>query len=385
LRDSAVLITRARDSGVSRTSHTRAGVGERAFRAAPRGAIAAMLMILFVHVSVVRFIYPTPIARDTMRRKIIALTETDRPTILIAGDCRAAYQVNPTILASGIGQPAGSVVSVATPGQTPAAVLAALREYGDRFARRPVVVISISVTLVNDTVAGMSRTNELLWSLDVWDRRQIVSNEKAVVASFLPEQTLLKQWQAVLRPANSSAGYPDYGFETHEDRGKGFSPDALRSAVDSFRRFWVVRPRLRGVAWEQAKRDLHAIVDTGAQVVVLDTPLHPALAMAIADTPDGETYRAFRRMVAEFCQRQNVPLLAYDEGIFDGRNPDPFFYSVTQLNGFGARLLTRRIAADLNDLFDVGMLALPSVEPKNRGPWVSTSESSIGRQRPMFP
>lgn len=328
----------------------------------PWGGLFACFYIAVGHVIVSTLVYPHPVAREPMRSKVMALTQHRRPCVLVAGDCRAVFQIRPDILADQIGLPDSAVINIATPGQTPAAILAAYREFAARFQPNPVVVVSISVSLVNDTVAAISRTNELLWSLNPLDRLSLVSPREALTATFLPEWTLFKRIQSRIRPNADgwhpvgSAPFLDNGFQIREDPPRGFGPEALEEGINNFKRHWVARPRLDGIAFKQMQNDLRTLKKSGVQLVILDTPLHPALTKALRGTPDGQTYQVFRRRLAHAFRQMKIPILAYTYDIFDRREPDLLFHDVTQLNPTGAALLSVRVGQDLRALFDEGVL-----------------------------
>src|SRR5512146_1781320 len=59
---------------------------------APAGVLALVLM-LALHLVLVSFVYPHPIAREGLRVKVLALTAHSRPAVIIAGDSRAEHQL----------------------------------------------------------------------------------------------------------------------------------------------------------------------------------------------------------------------------------------------------------------------------------------------------
>ena len=66
----------------------------------PRAAVASVLLIALLHVAASMIAFPEPIARDGLRHKVMALTATHRPAIIIAGDSRAQKHLIPALMAA---------------------------------------------------------------------------------------------------------------------------------------------------------------------------------------------------------------------------------------------------------------------------------------------
>jgi hypothetical protein len=99
-----------------------------------------------------------------------------RPELILAGESRMAYQVDPELAAQLAGRPPGAVVNIAYEAGEPLALLAAMRRMPDRFAGAD-VAISVAPFLFNEGV-----WSAVVYPLDVAARLGV--GEQMV--SFLP-------------------------------------------------------------------------------------------------------------------------------------------------------------------------------------------------------
>ncbi len=347
--------------GQRRVARTRAGTVTRVIRRLPAGAIWAVAIITLIHAIVAFVIVPRPVASEPLRRKIIALTRTDRPALIIAGDSRAQVHVGPSIVAEQLGWSPDRVVNIGKPVCEVAAVLASYREFADRFAPSPIVVVSVSPYSVNDGTEDPRFINdEVLWSVGLIDRFRLVPAGRAIRAAFLPERTL---WRLLTGRAYERAtpvhargfvGKPAYASE-------GFAPAVVKKQLAELLRCWYAIPKVDGIRWRQLQADLRGLQAAGAQVVVLDSPLHPAFFELAAGTPAAAAHERFRRGISQLCERLGIPLLQYDVADLPGRDPDEVFFNLTHLNHIGARILSARVGADLRRLLEEGKLDVPPV------------------------
>lgn len=326
----------------------------------PTGALAAVLFVGLFHLLVSVWIVPHPIAREALRNKIVALTEHHRPSLLIAGDSRAQRHLIPEVVADQLGLTPDNVVNIASASCESPVVVAAYREFAGRFTSAPIMVISVSIYSINDRANEPSAlSKESLWSLGLVDRLRLATLPRALAAIFLPERELYRR--LVIRPREPSpAAVPERGFVgIAEDRCIDSTPEGLRPAITYVNRVWFNNAEIDGVRWRQLQADLHNLIDAGVQVVIMNSPDHPAYLQAIAGTSMDTANTEFRRQLSDLCQRLNVPLLHYDADWANGCDPDTLFYDVLHLNRRGAAILSERVGRDINDLIRSGRLRLP--------------------------
>ena len=314
----------------------------------PRGALAACLFVALVHLVVSIWVFPRPVAHESLRRKIMVLTEHERPALLIAGDSRAESQVIPEVVAVGTGMSSGEVVNIAERSCEPSAVLAAYAEFADRFAPAPLMLLSVSIFSVNDG-ANDPRClhDELLWSLGLRDRLRLVPLKRVVQAAFLAERECAQRiaaWYHGRRPLTLS----QRGFvSVAEDQRLDPASEHMQRGLAYLKRYWYCAAALQGIRRRQLEADLRQLLHAGVQVVILDSPEHPAFARAIAGTEMGAANAAFHRQLAELCAELDIPILRYDDTWLAGRDPDALYCDPMHLNRRGAALLSERIAQDL--------------------------------------
>ena len=160
----------------------------------PIGGAYAVAFILIAHAAVSLVLVPDPIADQPLRRKILALTERSRPWMIIAGDSRAQVHVRPDVLAESFGWPESAIVNIGMPVCEVSSVLAAYREFSDRFAHNPIMLVSTSIFGVNDGAREEHFIHdETVWSLSVVQRFRLLPPGRALLATFLPERGLLRQ------------------------------------------------------------------------------------------------------------------------------------------------------------------------------------------------
>ena len=326
----------------------------------------ACLIVVSVHLFVSRLIVPYPIAREPLRRKVIALTALDRPSVIVAGDSRAQVHIRPDVVAQQLGWPKNEVTNIGLFLCEPSAVSAAYREFAHRFADSPIMLLSVSVYSVNDGITDARYINdETLRSVGVWDRFQLVPVQRALAATFLPEKDA---WRLLTDKAHERAQpVPQRGFlgkPAYES--DGFSDEVVARQGSELTRCWFARPRIQGIRWRQFEADLRTLRERGVQVVVLDSPVHPAFSKSLADDSLRQVHSRFHRQLAVLCGTMNVPILQYTSDDFPGYHPDDIFFNLTHLNRRGATLLSEMVGRDLRRLLGRGIIQAPR-EPPGRG------------------
>jgi hypothetical protein len=340
--------------------------------------LAAGLLVGVVHL-LVGLAYPEPIARESLRRKVLDLTADGHPGLLVAGDSRAEYQVIPSVLAATLGVPASAAVNIGTACGEPAATLAAYREFTGRFADGPIMLLSVGLWSVNDHQHEYLG-NETLWSLGFADRVRVAPVRSALCSMFLPERVAAARFAdwlhggtrpdpvtgQILARLTPGARARDASVSWLTDRGyigstKDVAADhrvlgrTTRGIVES----WYIDARVDGVRWRLFESNLDRLLADGVQVVILDTPRHPAVLAALEGTSGAEADGQFHRQLLDISAAKAIPLLSYDAAVFQGRDPDRLFRDAAHLNDAGATLLSERIGRDLRGLIDVGKLRWP--------------------------
>lgn len=349
----------------------------RIVRRLPAGALLACFIVLLTHLGVSRLIVPHPIAREPLRRKVIALTEFDRPSLIAAGDSRAQVHIRPGIVAQELGWPEEQVINAGLFLSEPSAVLAAYREFAHRFPPAPIILISVSFYSVNDGITDARYINdEVLWSVGVLDRFRLVPPGRALMATFLPEKAC---WRLLTDKAFDRARpVPHRGFLGKPASGsEGFSPEVVARQGIELKRCWFAKPRIQGIRWRQFQADLRSLRDGGVQVVILDSPVHPAFADSLADPALKEAHTRFHRQLAELCGQMKVPILQYTCDSFSGYHPDDLFFNLTHLNRRGATLLSEKVGRDLHGLLAQARLHAPDRRLASTRPVRSAPSAAI--------
>ena len=107
------------------------------------------------------------------------------------------------------------------------------------------------------------------------------------------------------------------------------------------------------------EEDLHELVAAGVQVVMLDSPEHPAFRAYIADTSAGTANAKFHDQLRDLCASLDIPLLHYDATWCGARNPNTLFCDPLHLNRRGAAVLSERVGRDVKELLESGRLRSP--------------------------
>jgi hypothetical protein len=317
-----------------------------ALRIAPCGAGLGILIALAVHLLAAYLLIPDPVAREEIRHRVLALTQSARPRLIVAGDSRAAWHVHPLILGERLGLPPAEVVNIGAVncGSTP--VLAAFREFRDRFADQPLLLLIVSVWSVNDRAPTYLASDELLWSVNFVDRLRLVSPVEAVTASFSPERRIVQR--LVPWPGSPALELGERGFTgPPERRGDSLTGPAADRQARLLEREWYAPSDLAGVRWRALERDVERLLDLEARVVLVEGPEHPAWRRRLDGTPFGATDDLFHEKLAALARRLAIPLLRYESDWCSEPEANQFFHDFVHLNRRGAMALSRRIGDDL--------------------------------------
>ncbi len=328
-----------------------------AMRKLPLGALTGCVIVAAVHLVVSVWVYPQPVAPDYLRDKVIALTQTDRPGVLVAGDSRAGWHVIPEVVADVVGVWPEKVVNVAVGNGDGASTLAAYREFEHRFATSPIMLLSISFWSVNDHPNLGTRfvSDATLGSMGLWDRLRVVPRRRVVASVFSGEMTL---WRRIMSSWKKRAdAFPRRGFEGVPKR-LNVSPDEMNRRIQVLKRAWYAGAKVDGLLWSRFERSVQDLIDAGVQVVILDTPEHPAFLADLEGTPEGRSNRRFHQQLAELGERLEIPVLAYGPDRFATMNPSTIYCNLLHLNCSGATLLSEWVGQDLKALIDQGKLHL---------------------------
>jgi len=326
----------------------------------PAGGLYALLFITLVHLLISHEVVPEPLAAQPLRARVLTLTRTVRPCLIVAGDSRAQVHVRPDVLATHFNLPTGATVNIGMPACGPSAVLAAYRELRDRFAPHPLMILSVSFYCVNDGVQDdLFIRDESVWSMNFAQRIGMLPLERALASVFLPERALL---QALTngRHVPGDRVVKEGGFVAKPAGGAdGFSHQAVSEQLQGVAVGWFGTPQIDGFRWHRFVKDLQELRDLGVHVVLLDGPVHPSFWEGIADTPRYAAYKRFRAKLAALGQRLDMPVLEYDGEVLHGLDPDQAYFNLTHLSRTGATRLSEQIAADLRDLIDRGQITPP--------------------------
>ncbi|MCH8147023.1 MAG: hypothetical protein IH987_03395 [Planctomycetes bacterium] len=319
-----------------------------------------MAFVLIAHAAFSLLLAPDPIADQPLRRKVLALTEPYRPRMIIAGDSRAELHVRPDVLAESLGWPASAVVNIGMPLCEVSAVLAAYREFSDRFSPHPIMVVSVSVFSVNDgAITEHYIHDETVWSLSVVERFRLLPPSRAFLATFLPERGLVRQLVRG-RHIHEDTVMPEFGFvgKSGGDANR-FSHDAVRAQMSDVQRGWFGEAQIDAIRWKRFVSDIESLIDESVQLVLLDSPVHPAFWEAIAETPQLYVYQRFREKIRDVGRRLHIPVLQYSHTSLGDADPDAMFYDVTHLSRLGAGRFSEQLARDLRKLVVAGILEAP--------------------------
>jgi len=319
------------------------------------GAVIACIVVTSIHTIISSVIFPYPVAQGLLRHKIATLPQFDQVSVIIAGDSRAHVQIIPEVIANELSIPVEKTINIAINSGDSSQTLAAYRELSTHFVHHPIMLLSVSLVTVNDRARdGGVPCQEMLWSIGLLDRFRLVSPQRALLATFLPERELCRRaTQFAYTLPKPMAGRGFRGVHSHVQLN---SPEAILSRVRRLDYVWYNDADIDGLRWQQLVKNMQTLLHQGVQVVMLDTPEHPAFVRAIKNTPMDDVNTRFHKKLATLCKQLHMPLLRYDVSIFDCHDLDGIFYDLLHVNQTGAELLSQRVGQDLSDLIERGVL-----------------------------
>lgn len=331
----------------------------------PSGALVAVLIVVGLHLAATLWAYPHPAPRRDLRRKLAALNAGPAPSVILAGDSRIECGLLPERMAARMGLPRAGAINMGSPACDAPAVLAGYRAFRDRFADHPVVVVGISLLGVNDRADAGMVGDETLWSLGLADRLRLVEPERALLSLALPEREFVtRHLTEPLLLSREPLAVAEQGYRGSSKR-RYYSAEELEHDVALLERKWFNEPVLDGIRWRITCAAVLELRAEGAQVVVLDSPLHPDLLRAVTGTRMEQPERQFHEQLRAFCREKNIPLLRYSAEALcpDGEcaaDPGSSFVGLVHLNRAGAERLSDHVADDLHALLAAGTLRLPA-------------------------
>lgn len=337
----------------------------RVTRRLPMGAVSAVAIMVAFHVIVATWVYPRPAARMDLYRKTAILTDRFRPSVVVAGDSRAESGIVPKLVAPLLGLSDDRVINIAVGAGDTASAAAAARKFAGRFASSPIMVLGVSISKVNDNAPNW-KSDELLWSLGFADRVRLVSWRRAVASCVLPEKTLyhrLTGWPRPSKFTTSQGIFPTYA--SVDERGYHRNPTLPARLLDntcrSHHRIWYRDADIDGIRWRQLEADVHELLASGVQAVLLHPPLHPAFEACIESDPVSAAVTArYHRKLDALCHRAGIPLLRYGNEILVGADPGVYYDDPLHLNRRGAEILSLHVGRDLAGLVESGVLKRPA-------------------------
>jgi lysophospholipase L1-like esterase len=129
-----------------------------------------------------------------------------------------------------------------------------------------------------------------------------------------------------------------------------WSPAYLQARVQALAQWWYADPKLDGIRWNRLVGDLETLNRTGARLIVVLMPAHPAFMVGAHNTTAGRAECTFRMRVRGVCERLGVPCLDYGSDCLKPCNPDLLFHDLIHLNRDGAPAFSEVLARDLAPL-----------------------------------
>ncbi|HRX84650.1 MAG TPA: hypothetical protein P5572_06475 [Phycisphaerae bacterium] len=331
----------------------------------PYGALVALCVVIITHLIVSLAIYPEPMPRRDLRRKLAALTGRAPAQLIVAGDSRAECGILPATLAGQVGIPANRAINMGSPACDLPGVLAGYRAFANRFDPHPILIVSVSLVEFNDRAAHRLIGDETLWSLGPLERLRLATPKRALTSLFLPERELLSRMlvEPFLLDTHKPMVVSEQGYRGQRTRRR-YPPQLLEHDVNYLNESWFNDPQFQGVRWRLFRQSVQALRDAGAQVVLLDSPEHPQLVQAMRGTPMETQDEQFHKQLAQYCRDNHVPLLRYTAESLCAdaacaADPGSSFVSLVHVNRTGAERLTARVGEAVSNLIATGVLHRP--------------------------
>jgi len=324
----------------------------------PTGALLACLIVAMIHWAAVR-VSPHPIAAQGLREKVMALTTSAQPKVIIAGDSRAKCGIEPWTLASQLQLPENEVVNIGRAATGSAAMLNTYREFADRFIDKPIMLINTSVFAVNDATPRVMIDEEWLSSLTWNERRQLVGTARATAAEFFAEKALWFQLLDTISPGVPPVHEQGFSCSPASESTFGWSQQKTQERSHALIDSWYGNAKIDGIRWKKFETSLQAFLDAGVQIVLVEMPFNPRFVSVRAETPAGRTAERLHRKHVQLCERLNIPLLSFDETCIADEPIEKSFSDCVHLNRQGAALFSQVLAKKVENLIRSGRLQLP--------------------------
>lgn len=327
----------------------------------PRGGLWAVAIMACTHFVLSWLVFPHTVAQERTRRKVLTLTSNATPSLVVAGDSRGCDHVVPSLLASTLRIAPEASVNLALPGCDVAGVAAWYREFSHRLAASPIMLLSVSGSMVGPRgQGGLDLNREYYAGRGIFAAVAELEPTEAVKALLAPEWTLIERVASWRHSGRAEATAGQRGFNGLPPREWSPPGDSYAEYVTFMQQFgWFKESLDREAVWQQLRGDLTFLLRCGVQLVVLDSPDHPDLLSYLAGTPAGRAHGRFRERLAQLCESLAIPLLRYDAEDLGTPNPAELFWDGVHLDRDGAAILSAKIAEDLQYLIEQRVLRLP--------------------------
>lgn len=324
----------------------------------PAGALLVCTLIVITHWAATRM-FPKPVAQQGLREKVMALTESAKPKVIIAGDSRALQGIEPRLLAIQLQLPENEVVNIAYSAADSSAMLYAYREFSGRFVDRPIMILNSSFFSVNDATPGVMIDDEWLWPLTWNERRRLVGIARATAAEFLPEKALWFRLLDTLSPGVPPV--PNQGFISKVSRNgtSDWSQQHIREYSHMWIDLWYGDGNVDGIRWQKFETNIKSLHNNGVQIVLLEMPYHPGFVRICTETPTSQALNRLHLKRVQLCERLQIPLLSYDATCIADEPVEKSFADCVHLNRRGATFFTKVLAKEVEKLLQSRHLELP--------------------------
>lgn len=323
----------------------------------------AIVFVAIIHMTFAWVVYPDPMPRRDLRRKIIPLTQNVTPALIVAGDSRLECGLIPGVLAEHAGLPPADAINMAAPACDLPGALAGYREFAERFQPGAIMVAGVSVVDVNDHADPVLIGDETLWSLGLIERCKLVAPKRAFLSLFIPEREWLRRnlVEPVLLNWDYDRAVAEQGYRGEWSEHE-YPPDYLARELRNLDHAWYHEPIFDGARWRLFVDAVRTLRARGVQLVLLDPPIHPAFTNGVAGTAMGADDERFHQQLADFCREEGVPLLRYTARDLCADDPASSFVSLVHLNRTGAKRLSTLVGDELALMQARGLLHAPGTD-----------------------
>lgn len=326
------------------------------------GGLWAVTIVVCTHMVLSWLVFPNTAAQERVRHKVLTLTSSTAPWLIVAGDSRGFCHVDPSVVASTLGIDPDSSVNLGLYSCDVASVTAWYREFSHRLAASPIMLVSVSGWAVGPRAKmGLGLNREHYAERGIFATGSELEMSMAAKILLLPEWTLVERVSYWRNPDRAEVMAEQRGFKSFPPREWLPPGGSYTEFVTTFQQSgWFKESTDREAVWQQLRGNLVFLLSHGVQLVVLDSPDHPDLSSYLADTPAGQAHSRFRERLSGLCESLTIPLLRYTAQDLDTVNPGKLFFDGVHLDSNGAAILSAMIANDLQSLIDQGVLRLPT-------------------------